>query len=284
MTPARFTAVRVPADARSVGWPWICSPRTRAVRPPGRTSTSSPTDRAPETNVPVTTVPKPRREKARSTGSRSTPPSGRGGASSPRVRSASRSAARPVPDGAATRRTGRPSRNEPLTSSWTSSSARAWLSASARSHFVRTTRPRGMPRRRQIWKCSRVCGMTDSSAATTSATASIPWAPASMLRTKRSCPGTSTKDAVSPSPRSRWAKPRSTVIPRSFSSLRRSGSVPVKARTRALLPWSMCPAVPTISERGPGITLPSWSPRTPTRRSCVAWPPGPAGPPSRSGR
>ena len=41
-------------------------------------------------------------------------------------------------------------------------------------------------------KCSRVCGITDSSAATTSSTASMPVAPASMLRTKRSCPGTST--------------------------------------------------------------------------------------------
>ncbi len=37
-----------------------------------------------------------------------------------------------------------------------------------------------------MWKCSRVCGITDSSAATTSATASMPWAPASMWRTNRS--------------------------------------------------------------------------------------------------
>ena len=40
-----------------------------------------------------------------------------------------------------------------------------------------------------MWKCSRVCGITDSSAATTSSTAEMPWAPASMLRTKRSWPG-----------------------------------------------------------------------------------------------
>ena len=52
--------------------------------------------------------------------------------------------------------------------------------------------PRGTPSSRQMSKCSRVCGMTDSSAATTSSTASMPPAPASMLRTKRSCPGTST--------------------------------------------------------------------------------------------
>src|SRR6185295_9774592 len=110
--------------------------------------------------------------------------------------------------------------------------------------------PRGMPSRRQMWKCSRVWGMTDSSAATTRATASIPNAPASMLRTKRSWPGTSMNEATTPSPRSVWAKPRSMVMPRSFSSLRRSGSVPVRARTSALLPWSMWPAVPTMNDRG----------------------------------
>ena len=41
-------------------------------------------------------------------------------------------------------------------------------------------------------KCSRVCGMTDSFAATTSSTASMPLAPASMFLTNRSWPGTST--------------------------------------------------------------------------------------------
>jgi hypothetical protein len=39
------------------------------------------------------------------------------------------------------------------------------------------------------------------------------------------------------------------VIPRSFSSLRRSVSIPVSAFTRAVLPWSMCPAVPMTSRR-----------------------------------
>src|SRR6267378_1618580 len=36
------------------------------------------------------------------------------------------------------------------------------------------------------------------------------------------------------------------VMPRRFSSSRRSASMPVRARTRAVLPWSICPAVPTI--------------------------------------
>ena len=41
------------------------------------------------------------------------------------------------------------------------------------------------------------------------------------------------------------AKPKSMVRPRSFSSSHLSGSVPVSARTRVLLPWSTWPAVAT---------------------------------------
>src|ERR1700736_5218468 len=36
------------------------------------------------------------------------------------------------------------------------------------------------------------------------------------------------------------------VMPRLFSSSRRSASMPVRARTKAVLPWSICPAVPAI--------------------------------------
>src|SRR5690606_28263836 len=39
------------------------------------------------------------------------------------------------------------------------------------------------------------------------------------------------------------------VMPRAFSSARRSVSTPVRARTSAVLPWSICPAVPTIIAR-----------------------------------
>ena len=35
-------------------------------------------------------------------------------------------------------------------------------------------------------------------------------------------------------------------MPRRFSSGSRSGSVPVSLRTSAVLPWSICPAVPMI--------------------------------------
>src|SRR5207247_1352199 len=83
-------------------------------------------------------------------------------------------------------------------------------------------------------------------APTGKSTRSMPCAPASMLRMKRSWPGTSTMPARSPSA-SRYAKPRSIEMPRSFSSLRRSVSWPVSARMSEVLPWSMCPAVPMMS-------------------------------------
>jgi len=66
--PRRATAVRRPGSARSTARPWICRPRTVAVRPPGAISTVSPTASGPRRSVPVTTVPKPGREKTRSTG------------------------------------------------------------------------------------------------------------------------------------------------------------------------------------------------------------------------
>ena len=84
-----------------------------------------------------------------------------------------------------------PSRNVPRTSSRISSSTRLIQDGSARSHLVRTTRPPESPSSRRISRCSRVWGITESSAATTSIARSSPDAPASMLRMNRSCPGTS---------------------------------------------------------------------------------------------
>src|SRR5205807_8992634 len=40
----------------------------------------------------------------------------------------------------------------------------------------------------------------------------------------------------------------SIVMPRCFSSLSRSASMPVRALTRAVLPWSMWPAVPRMMD------------------------------------
>ena len=49
-------------------------------------------------------------------------------------------------------------------------------------------------------------------------------------------PGTSTKAMPAPEGSTVWAKPRSMVSPRRFSSANRSGSVPVRASTREDLP------------------------------------------------
>ena len=117
------------------------------------------------------------------------------------------------------------------------------------STLVSATTPRSIPRRSTMARCSTVCGMTPSSAATTSRTKSMPVAPASMLRTNFSWPGTSTKPSTEPSSAGRYANPRSIEMPRSFSSLRRSVSTPVSARTSVVLPWSIWPAVPMITSR-----------------------------------
>ena len=92
--------------------------------------------------------------------------------------------------------TGAFSRNDPWTNSSISRRTRSSMSGSTRSDLVSAMMPRGMPSRRQISKCSRVCGLMDSSAAMTNSSRSMPLAPASMFLTKRSCPGTSTKPKI----------------------------------------------------------------------------------------
>src|SRR5438445_545199 len=133
--------------------------------------------------------------------------------------------------------------------STTSACTRSSHSGSARSRLVMTGMPRRTPSSSTIARCSSVCGMIPSSAATTSRATSMPVAPASMLRTKPSWPGTSTTLAWSWSPSGSGANPRSIVIPRRFSSSHRSVSTPVRAFTSAVLPWSMWPAVPTTKRR-----------------------------------
>ncbi len=92
--------------------------------------------------------------------------------------------------------------------------------------------------------CSTVCGLMPSAAETTSSTASIPVAPEIMVRTKRSWPGMSIRSATAPGS-ARWAKPSAMEMPRRFSSSSRSVSMPVSARTRAVLPWSTWPMTPS---------------------------------------
>ena len=198
-------------------------------------------------SVPVTTVPNPLTVKTRSMGSRGSWSVSRWGTASARARSAARRSSSPWPVLADTGRIGAPARNvsrtEPATSSRTSSSQ----SGSTRSALVSAMSPALMCNREQIARCSRVWGITPSSAAMTSIARSIPPTPASMFLTNRSCPGTSTISMVSPPGSSRKANPRSIVIPRAFSSGRRSVSMPVRAFTSDVLPWSICPAVPTTT-------------------------------------
>ena len=133
-------------------------------------------------------------------------------------------------------RIGADSRNVPASVARTSSAASSTSSGSTMSIFVSATSPRFTPRICMIARCSLVCGMTPSSAATTSTTRSMPVAPATMFLMKRSCPGTSTMPTHRPSGSVKRAKPRSIVIPRSCSSFRRSGSMPVSVFTSVDLP------------------------------------------------
>ena len=75
------------------------------------------------------------------------------------------------------------SRKEPFTASRTSSVTSSTISSSTMSILVITTMPDFTPKRRHISKCSRVCGIIDSSAATTSSTKSMPPTPASIFFT-----------------------------------------------------------------------------------------------------
>ena len=90
-------------------------------------------------------------------------------------------------------------------------------SGSIRSLRVTTSRPCRTPSATSASRCSPVCGIQPSSAATTSSTAGTGPTPASMVVTNRSWPGTST-NATGPDGRSVQANPRSMVMPRRCSS------------------------------------------------------------------
>ena len=85
-------------------------------------------------------------------------------------------------------------------------------------------------------RCSSDWGFHPSATSTTNTQASTPLTPASMFLRNRTWPGTSMKAIWRPDGSGIDANPRSMVRPRSFSSAHRSGSVPVRARTRVLLP------------------------------------------------
>ena len=88
------------------------------------------------------------------------------------------------------------SRKVPFIFSQISSFTSSLNSSSTVSDLVRTTIPFLIFKKLRISKCSTVCGITPSSAATTSKTISIPDAPANMFFINFSCPGTSTIPAL----------------------------------------------------------------------------------------
>jgi len=235
-SPARFTPTRAGAMHSSRWLPWTSMPRTRVALPAGSTTNSCPTRSLPRVSEPVITVPKPFIVKTRSTWTRVGPAMSRG--ETPRAtRSMSvMSSSKPAPVRAEVATIGAPSNAVPSRASAMSSCTSSSVSASTRSDLVRTTIPASISRVSRIVRCSRVWGMTPSSAATTSRNRSMPVAPASIFFTKRSWPGTSTIPACAPEGRSNHAKPRSMVRPRSCSSLRRSVLMPVRRWIRAVLP------------------------------------------------
>ena len=250
LRPTRFTATRPPGAARSTCWPRDCRPRTRAGRAPGATTTSSSTARDPCRSVPVTTVPAPRIVKQRSTHSCGRARSASSGRPARVSCMASRSAGRLAPVAALTATIDALANVVPDSASRVNSTATATVSSSTVSVLVSATTPCRTPNRSRISRCSYVWGIGPSSALTTSRAISAEDAPASILATKRWCPGRSTKAIVStPRPparsRSNHANPMSIVRPRRRSSASRSGSIPVSARTRVDLPWSTWPAVQT---------------------------------------
>src|SRR5918997_1807158 len=109
----------------------------------------------------------------------------------------------------------------------TSSAASSAVSPSTASILERATTPCSIPSTRRTSRCSRVWGITPSSAATTSRKASTPVAPETMFFTKRSWPGTSTRLARRPLGRSSSAYPGTMEMPLRCSSSNRSVSVPV---------------------------------------------------------
>ena len=155
----------------------------------------SPTAIVPDQAVPVTTVPTPAIEKARSTGSRNRSCEVRGRIRAAIAPSLARklSSPRPVRTEVATgasKPTGDCARRSD-TSAHTSSSH----SGSTRSALATTGMAAGTARCSSTARCSIVCGIKPSSAAITRSATSIPEAPATIVRTKSSWPGTSTTPA-----------------------------------------------------------------------------------------
>ena len=184
--PRRFTPARLPARTTSASWSCTWTLRTPARAPPGSTVSASPGWISPAHNVPVTTVPMPLSGNTRSTGRRAGPARRPASARSATRSSAASSSSRPRPSRALTVTTSHPAYGVPSRNSRTSAAASSSSSSSTASALVSATTPSRTPSSSMTARCSTVCGITPSSAAMTSRKRSMPVAPATIVRTKRS--------------------------------------------------------------------------------------------------
>ncbi|MNC04415.1 hypothetical protein D3C75_518530 [compost metagenome] len=187
----RFKATRWPAKAWSAAWFCACRPRMRTGLPCGPNSRVSPTATWPDSAVPVTTIPAPATLKARSIARRKPPSVLRCCTSRWACSNCWRRVSMPSPVTLDSAISGASAYAPGASKVRTCSRTICTRALSTRSHLLIATSARGMPSNWTIARCSRVCGITPSSAATTSNTRSMPCAPASMLWVKRSWPGTS---------------------------------------------------------------------------------------------
>ena len=204
------------------------APGRRARAPAGRagrSATASPrADARPTTACPVTTVPAPRSVNARSTCSRGARRAS-AAARQRRRRAVERRAQLVEPVARARRHGHRLGARQQLARLRRRPRRVGQVRLGDRDHARRHAE------RRSTATCSRVWGITPSSAATTSRYRSMPVAPATIVRTKRSWPGTSTTDSRRPDGQRRAARSRARSRSRArCSSGRRSVSTPVSAR------------------------------------------------------
>jgi len=198
-SPVSASAQRSPAWPDSAGRSCTCRLRTRALNPGGETRGVSPRLTFPAWAVPVTTVPTPGSVKARSMASRKRPAAERARWAAAAASICARSAGTPSPLTADSGKIGAFASAVPASSSAISRLVSPIRAASTISHLVSATAPWVRPSRSISSRCSRVCGIGPSSAATTSSTKSMPVAPASMLWISFSWPGTSMKPSILPS-------------------------------------------------------------------------------------
>ena len=250
-----MTATRCPASRARAARSWTCTPRTRA---PARREDLSrrPPDGARQ-SVPVTTVPTPRqREDAVDV------EPGR-----PRRGAARQPAASPVERGAAVvqararaRRDGHPSAPGSELRGLGRAPARvAQVGLGHRDHAVLARRARPAPRGARGSAASRRRrrprrGGTGRSPRR----ARDHRAHEALVARHVDRPTAAVREGSSSG-----AKPSSIEMPRSLSSGRRSVSLPVSAPTSAVLPWSMWPAVPSVS--GGSLTRSRRPPSAPAR-------------------